>query len=351
MSRLADRKRELVSRSDEARLRIAEDLGVARSAGAWVDRGCQRARRIRPFLIYLAPEITDADANTYRLALSCDAGCDRGYTRHPLVLMHGAAGTDAFLDVLDYWKDLDEALPASGYHVEIPAVAALDSVADRAVEWSAHLDALEAAGVGRRFNLIAHSLGGLDARYLVGGLGEGERIASITTIGTPHRGTVVADLYAGAVDLSLFDGILLDAVAEAMVSLIGLEGDELTAMIVDMSTAAMADFNDEILDDPDVYYRSWAGRSCSALDWTCQSETGGEVISSFFAATWSLIWLVEGDNDGLVSLDSAAWGDYRGELPVDHLGEVGWELDLLQADFDHVAFYLSEAEALAGEGL
>src|SRR6185295_19714138 len=63
----------------------------------------------------------------------------------------------------------------------------------------------------KKVNLIAHSMGGLDARYLTSCLGFSDRVASLTTIGTTHRGTRLADLalarsFPGA--LRLANGLL-----------------------------------------------------------------------------------------------------------------------------------------------
>ena len=41
-------------------------------------------------------------------------------------------------------------------------------------------------------HLIAHSMGGLDARHMIVREGMAERVASLTTVGTPHNGTPVA---------------------------------------------------------------------------------------------------------------------------------------------------------------
>src|SRR5437868_3724757 len=50
-------------------------------------------------------------------------------------------------------------------------------------------------------HIIAHSMGGLDSRTLIArnlnGLSAPGRIASLTTLSTPHRGSPVADLLAG----------------------------------------------------------------------------------------------------------------------------------------------------------
>ena len=58
----------------------------------------------------------------------------------------------------------------------------------------------------------------------------------------------------------------------------------------------------------------------------------------------------EGDNDGLVSVDSATWGDFRGVLPADHLDQVGMSDPLATAPLDHHAFFIAEATRLAELG-
>ena len=55
--------------------------------------------------------------------------------------------------------------------------------------WRMPLDGAEHEVVIGKVNIIAHSLGGLDARQMLTHLGMGSRVASLTTVGTPHRGT------------------------------------------------------------------------------------------------------------------------------------------------------------------
>src|SRR5205814_1408651 len=42
-------------------------------------------------------------------------------------------------------------------------------------------------------HVIGHSMGGLDARFMVAKLGMETRVLSLTTVGTPHRGSPFAD--------------------------------------------------------------------------------------------------------------------------------------------------------------
>src|SRR5262249_46024994 len=44
-------------------------------------------------------------------------------------------------------------------------------------------------------NIIAHSMGGLDARHLISRLGFSGRVRSLTTVATPHRGSALAEWF------------------------------------------------------------------------------------------------------------------------------------------------------------
>lgn len=301
------------------------------------------------FFVELASSAPE-DPAAYALELGCDAACQLPYTRYPLVFVHGAAGTDTYIGILDYWYGIAEPLAEAGYVFRMPKADAVDSAQDRAVQWAEVLDGLIAEGVGRRFNLIGHSQGGLDARYLISGLGYGDVVASLTTVSTPHRGTAPADLASGMLGTLPAGGVVLDAVVEVFIGLIGLEGDDLTAQLAGLSTGTMADFNLEVLDDPRVTYMSWAGVSCGWLDSACQAARSGETITLPLAPTFELLNLLEGPNDGLVSVYSARWGEFLGTLPADHMDEVGQIAQSENPAFDHAGFYLGEAARLASRG-
>lgn len=288
---------------------------------------------------------------SYSLSLRCAGGCDREFTRYPIVFMHGMAGTDSYLSALDYWFGLDRAYDETTFAYRTPAVDALAGTAPRAAQWRAHLDALKAEGLGRRFNLVAHSQGGIDARLLIATLDPSADVASLTTISTPHRGTPIADLADGALDLTPFDGWLIDASLDALAGLVGLSGPSLSDQMHDMTRAQMAEFNATVPDRPDVQYWSWAGVSCGALDWGCRRARDGEVVELVFEASLAIVSIVEGDNDGLVGAESAHWGEFLGEINADHMDEVGQIADLYNPPFNAGDFYLNEARRLAAAGL
>ncbi|MDY0003002.1 MAG: hypothetical protein RBU30_17005 [Polyangia bacterium] len=297
-------------------------------------------------LLELGPRIVTAPANSYRLFVRCIDGCDLEYSRYPIVLMHGMAGTDAYLDVVNYYNGVHDHLTTAGYLVASPGVDAFGSVAQRAGQWQGHLDDLEAQGLGRRFNFIAHSQGGLDARYLISRLGD-DRPASLTMIATPNLGTEVADVVCGIIDPDSLAAGLADLVVGAVSGFLGLGSGEISAQVLDLTTPAMAAFNAVTLDSPQVAYYSWAGHSCGALQPICIAEQQGEVVFVLLGPTYTLLDFLVGPNDGMVPVRSAIWGEYLGELPADHVNEVGHSMPV----FDHLEFYLGEARRLAFFGM
>jgi triacylglycerol lipase len=117
----------------------------------------------------------------------------RGYTqtRHPIVLMHGMLGFDRILDVYTYWYGIIEALQRGGAEVYVLSVSPLSSTTARAEQALEQIETILAVSGHARVNLIGHSQGGLDARYVA--TVRPDLVASVTTVSTPHTGAALAD--------------------------------------------------------------------------------------------------------------------------------------------------------------
>jgi triacylglycerol lipase len=302
-------------------------------------------------LVRVTPMDAQAGGQPYGLSLACVDGCDLEYTRHPLVLMHGMGGTDSYLDLLDYFSGVEKELEDAGYLVFAPAVDSFAPIDHRAGQWAEHLDGLMATGQARRFNVIAHSQGGLDTRYLIHQPGWADRIVSLTTVSTPHHGTPTADLISGALDISPLEGVVLDEIADALADWLGLGAEETTDALADLTSERMAQFNEDYPDHPDVAYFSWAGHSCGIFEPDCIAEQNGEIILVALGPTYTLMWALGLPNDGQVPVESAIWADFLGEIPADHANEVGHFIPLIDPPFDALAFYRDEAQRLAALGL
>src|SRR6185369_10558770 len=95
-----------------------------------------------------------------------------------------------------------------------------------------------------RVVIIAHSMGGLDARYMISRMGMAERVAALITISTPHRGSPYADWCLLNVGKRM-GGLKL-------MKLLGLN----VKAISDLTLESCARFNDKIDDHPEVKYYS-----------------------------------------------------------------------------------------------
>ena len=113
-------------------------------------------------------------------------------TRHPILLAHGYFGFDRIgVGQLrqEYFRGVRARLEALGYSVIVTRVAPVGSIGLRAAQLARQIASLRVP----RVNIIAHSMGGLDARLAIARFGLAERVASLTTIGTPHHGTPLAE--------------------------------------------------------------------------------------------------------------------------------------------------------------
>ncbi len=271
---------------------------------------------------------------------------------YPIVLMHGMGGFGT-LEVgpiaVTYFKGVVEDLAKNGESVFVTLAPPYETSEVRAQAVAKQIDQILARTGKAKVNLIAHSQGGLDARVLASpnGLGYGDRIASVTTVATPHRGSKVADAVLGI--LKYLPAGEVDALTDAVLSLVQKTAYELQTdpalreQLVLLSEKHMNEvFNPKYVDDPGVVYKSYAGRTnLRAGIFACEGSVYPNEPMKLDLAQPALvplaIFLEEGQlkvNDGLVTVESAKWGTFEQCVPADHLKEVG-QLGLAAASFDH----------------
>ena len=269
----------------------------------------------------------------YEIRADCVGECQRVTTRYPIVLIHGFLGLDNYFGLLDYWHDMIPAMRARGTEVFNTAADPINSSQVRSAQHWEQIDGFRTTTGARRVNLIAHSQGGLDSRIIAspGGLDHGDRIASITTIATPH----------GGVEIPLLE--LISDLANAIFA------------FPDFSQRTAAEFNAQYVDSPQTRYWSWSFRTCASIDIICRVNSGGEVVDSLLSVFHALVILGGGgDNDGLVSVSSARWGEHLGTRWADHMDEIGQIADprppLHTEPFRHRDFYQAEIDRLIAAG-
>jgi triacylglycerol lipase len=112
-------------------------------------------------------------------------------TRYPIVLAHGLLGFDSILGVYDYWYGMPSDLRSGGARVYVASYSASNYSEVRGEQLIRDLDNLRAVYGHSKFNLIGHSHGGPTIRYVAAV--RPDLVASVTSIGSPHTGSKVAD--------------------------------------------------------------------------------------------------------------------------------------------------------------
>lgn len=137
-----------------------------------------------------APASTSPTTGRSATAVTPAPPPDYAATAHPIVLIPGFLGFTKLVGAVEYFSGVADALESSGAHVyQVTVSQASDSVT-RAEEIIPQLDALRTVSGETKFNLIGHSQGGLDARYIAAV--RPDLVASVTGVGTPNTGTPVA---------------------------------------------------------------------------------------------------------------------------------------------------------------
>jgi len=216
-------------------------------------------------------------------------------TRYPLVMVHGVLFRD--LKYFNYWGRIPKELTRYGARVYYGNQDAVGTVEDNARDIRNKIREIQEETGCEKVNIIAHSKGGLDARYLITTLGMEDRVASLTTINTPHRGCRFVD-YACKMPQGLYR-FIANRVDNTFRRMGEVHPDFYTA-VRQFTTASSREFNECTPDSPKVYYQSYASKMKTLFG------------DSLLCVPYCIIRLLEGPNDGLVSVHSAPWGDYRG---------------------------------------
>ncbi|MEZ4383449.1 MAG: triacylglycerol lipase [Nannocystaceae bacterium] len=299
------------------------------------------------FALHVLPADSELGAS-YDLEIRCVDGCDRETTRFPSLWVHGWTGFEN-IGPLTYFFGVRDHLEPFGFPMSIAVLDPYNSSEVRGGQLSAQIDEALVDWRARKLDLIGHSQGGIDSRYAIASLGHGEDVSVLLTIATPHRGTYIMDLALG---------LAPGAAEEALAFLFNLLGavsaqaqSDAKASFYSLSEAYMNDeFNPQNPDDPDVVYISYTGYTCAAIDFLDPDKHCDDYVDPLILAGYNILKIARGPNDGLVTVESAEWGDYRGEMIADHIDEVGQIAGITDADFDHRAWYLERIRDLAAEG-
>ncbi|MEZ4701927.1 MAG: alpha/beta fold hydrolase [Rhodothermales bacterium] len=258
--------------------------------------------------------------------------------RYPVVMMHGF-GMVAALRRNGHMYDFAMDLRARGIWAFAPNVPPYNPVPVRAGIWKERLQHILHQTGAEKVNLIAHSMGGLDARYLISREGFHDRVASLVTISTPHHGSSIASFLLDQPDrlrvwlADLANWLGSTAMREVNADFMNTVSELTPAYIKET-------FNPATPDDPGVRYWSYSAKAGKGTDHS---------MSPFLRPLNLILHGREGVNDGFVSVESAMWGESLGVIEADHAQQLGIQFPTLNG-FDAYGLYRTIAAMLREEG-
>ncbi|MCK5798771.1 MAG: alpha/beta fold hydrolase [Deltaproteobacteria bacterium] len=284
---------------------------------------------------------------------------------YPLILVHGFFGFEK-IGPFTYFHGVKSALVKDGHDVHIAVLDPFNSSIVRGGQLAAFVaEVLDKTGAAK-VNLIAHSQGGLDARFVASQMPQ--NIGAIFTVAAPHLGDKLADILLGK--LPGLSKTLFQAVARALGR--PLYGDiaqdtDLMASMTFLATDSVKAFNAQYPDEEQVAYFSVGGRSGLTLAKdVCQAPLAPPFITQWagdrdpvetlLVPTWTAMagsLFSPTPNDGIVTTAATKWGTWLGCIPADHFDEVGQlagDSPGLGNSFDHIAFYRHVASYLVTKG-
>jgi triacylglycerol lipase len=249
-------------------------------------------------------------------------------TRYPIVLAHGSGGWKKLFGVVDYFYGIPDDLRASGATVYVTSVAALETSELRGEQLLQQVEYIAAASGAGKVNLIAHSQGGLDARYVLAA--RPDLIASLTTVGGPHGGSQLADWFMENTTAGGFTQTVVAVLGNSYAFIVDLlagtdNPQDAIASINQFTFDSMADFNARYPTGlPTVY----CGNGPASVNGTrFYSWVGNHPLPNVLDPTdvaFGITWGLSGfDNDGLVDRCGSHFGTViRDNYSMNHTDEV-----------------------------
>lgn len=280
-------------------------------------------------------------------------------TKYPIVLGHGMLGWDTMLGI-DYWYGIPSALRKDGAAVYVTEVVQLNTSEVRGEDLIDQVEEIVAISGKPKVNLMGHSHGGPTIRYVAAV--RPDLVASVTSIGAPHKGSETADLIRKIPQDSKAEAIvssLVNAIGSAIHFLSGSTSQSpqnSLGSLESLNSEGAARFNAKYPQGipttacgegtytvNGIRYYSWSGNTprTNALD-------PADLITSVASLAFKT-----NDNDGFVGRCSSRMGMViRDNYRMNHLDEVNQFFGLTSLlETDPVTVYRQQANRLKNAGL
>lgn len=229
-------------------------------------------------------------------------------TKYPVVLVHGMMAKD-----FPFWRafrGISGFLRKQGVTVYVTNQDGVGSIETNAQQLKEEILQILHKENCEKVNLIAHSKGGLDSRYMISCLDMAEHVASLTTLSTPHHGS---GLSAHLLKMPSFLAKVIAFFNDTLFRLLGDKHPDILQLGRELTKEAMENFNAAVPNSAQVYYQSFSS-----------TAPGKKAFLRFIPYQISR-YCEQDDTDGMVSVQSSQWGNYRGGMgeSIDHFKMVG----------------------------
>ena len=249
-------------------------------------------------------------------------------TKYPVVFSHGIAGNNQMFGFDgSYFYGVKKAVNDRGCNSYYTNVDCMNTKEAKAIQFKAQILQILAVSGAEKVNIIGHSDGSLYSRLAITNMGLSKYIASHTSICGPHRGSKMADIASGIIEspsAKFGVAVLAGSLDFFYKYIVGDSGVDNAAQAKCLALSYMAAFNKNVPNVDGIYYQSWATRLKTL---PADAINMGAFV---MAPTWIIETALEGDNDGVVPVASAKWGNFRGTnsgawwcFGVSHLNATG----------------------------
>ena len=260
--------------------------------------------------------------------------------RHPVLLCHGFGAIGSLIKPSPL-HDPCMWMREHGLLAFAPNIVPYAPIEVRARSWTRIITELSQQHSIPKFNIIAHSMGGLDMRYALAHLDIGEKVASLTTIATPHKGTYLADFFhntPGA--LSERIGDIVDWFAD---NVYVKERNDTFGSVEQLTRKYVQEhFNPNTPNPTAIPIFSYS----AAVGKGTQNP-----LNPVFLFQNNLIHEKEGLNDSFVSVESAQWGEHLGTIQLSHLNQINVQVGTREAKKRYNKFWIGLIEHLRNREL
>lgn len=277
-------------------------------------------------------------------------------TKYPIVLAPGVLGFDKVLGI-EYFYGIAGNLRDNGARVFNTSASAFNTSEARGEQLLSQVRTVLAVTGAQKVNLIGHSHGGFSARYVAGVIPG--NVASVTTIGSPVKGTPVGNLMQQVIDTPWIGGLastIVNAFSTLLTTIAGNGWNEdFKGSMASLSSAGAASFNAK-------FPAGVPATSCGEGAYTGNGQRfysmgGTSVVTNIFDPLDTFFGItsiaMNEANDGLVGRCSNHFGDViRDNYPWNHGDEIN-HLFAMRGLFtpEPKAAYRSQANRLKNAGL